>query len=262
MKALLNRLVIVLVALTLVGAAVPAAAQQASYYNPRQIERDVAPIALYPDQLLTQILMAATYPLEVGEAADWARDPRNAGRRGDDLAYALDQFDWDPSVKALVPFPRILEMLDSQPDWMDRLGEAFLAQEGDVMDAVQRLRAQAYAAGTLRGDGRLAVRYDGPSIVIGPAVPDEVYVPYYDPRVAYGDWAYPDEPPIYFPPPADYAYTYPAPVFGLAFFAPTPIVRPLWGWCDWDWGRRRVVIVRERYIVINRHREPHFAGDY
>src|SRR5262249_51472953 len=164
------------------------------------------------------ILMAATYPLEVSEAADWLRDPRNGGLRGEDLARALDPIDWDPSVKALVQFPQIIDMLNSQPDWTQRIGDEFLAQQNDVMDSVQRLRREAYDAGTLRSDERLAIREEGPVIYVEPAVPDTVYVPYYDPRVAYGEWAYPDYPPIYFAPPPGIAVTFGVPFFGFAFF--------------------------------------------
>jgi hypothetical protein len=144
---------------------------------------------------------------------------------------------------------------------MQRVGEQFLAQQDDVMDAVQDLRREAYEAGTLRSDDRLAVRDGGPGIVIEPAQPDVVYVPYYDPRVAYGVWDYPDDPPIYFPPPPDLVWDAGIIYFGLAFFAPTPIVRPLWDWCAWDWRRRAIVIHRPHYVALNLHREPRWRGD-
>ena len=119
-------------------------------YAAPQLDQLLAPIALYPDPLLAQILMAATYPLEVVEAARWVQDPNNARLRGDQLDAALQPQDWDPSVKSLVPFPQILQMMNSKLDWTQALGNAFLAQQADVMDSVQRLRAQAQAAGTLQ----------------------------------------------------------------------------------------------------------------
>src|SRR5271163_5025022 len=123
--------------------AVPPAA--APVYQPQQLDQLLAPIALYPDPLLAQIMMAATYPLEVVEAGRWVRDPNNSRLRGDALDAALQQQTWDPSVKSLVPFPQILVMMDDHLDWTQALGNAFLADQAAVMDSVQRLRAQARA---------------------------------------------------------------------------------------------------------------------
>ena len=204
MKLLAKRLIVATVAFSIVNPLIwvpPAHAQfQRDRFDRRQLDQDLAPIALYPDQLLSQILMASTYPLEVMDADRWLQDRRNGRLRGRDLEDALYQEDWDPSVKSLVPFPQIIQMMASRPDWMDRLGDAFLAQEDDVMDAVQRLRQQAYRAGSLRTTPQHIVDY-GPYISIRPARPDVVYVPVYDTRYAYGRWDYPDYPPMYFPPP-------------------------------------------------------------
>lgn len=259
MKRIITRVALAFIAIAWSYAVAPASAQD-RYYSRGQIERDMAPIALYPDQLLSQILMASTYPLEVQDADGWLRSGRNARLRGDQLANALDDEDWAPSVKALVPFPQVVRMMTSRPDWMDRIGEEFLAQEDDVMDAIQRLRAQASAAGNLRSDNRILVRNDGPTIIIEPAAPDVVYVPYYDPRYVYGTWEYADYPPVYFPPPAGISVG--INFGGIGFYAGAPIVRPLWGWDRWDWGQRRIVVDRDRYIVLNRHREPRFAGEF
>ena len=109
----------------------------------------LAPIALYPDQLLGEILMAATYPLDAVEAARWLQEPGNASLKGDQLVAALRQQNWDPSVKSLAPFPSILRTMDAKLDWTERLGEAFLADPKAVMDAVQRLRRRARSAGGL-----------------------------------------------------------------------------------------------------------------
>ena len=127
----------------------PAPAPGASALTAEQLDQLVAPIALYPDPLIAQILMAATYPLEVVEADRWLRIPANAALKGDALTAALQQQPWDPSVKSLVPFPQLLRMMDSNLHWTEQLGDAFLAQQADVMDAVQRLRQRAQAAGSL-----------------------------------------------------------------------------------------------------------------
>src|SRR5579864_2006027 len=222
-----------------------------STFSPQQLDQLLAPIALYPDQLLGQILMASTYPLEVVEAARWLQDPRNAVLRGDQLAEALDQKDWDPSVKALVPFPRILQMMSQQLEWTESLGNAFLAQQDQVMDAVQSLRREAEVAGHLRTTPQQVVQNDNGVIVIAPAIPDEVYVPYYDPNAVYGTWAYVDYPPYYFPPPPGFIEG-PGIFFGVGF----PIVTAFWGWDDFDWHRHYLRIDPDRFNRIDR-----FASD-
>jgi uncharacterized protein DUF3300 len=225
-------------------------------YVPQQLDQMLAPIALYPDPLLSQILMASTYPLEVVEAARWAQDPNNGRLRGAELDAALAQQNWDPSVKSLVPFPQVLQMMNNRLDWMQALGNAFLAQQGDVMDSVQRLRAEAQAAGTLQSTPQEVVQNDGPAIVIEPARPDVVYVPYYDPTVVYGAWEYPDYPPFYFPPPPGYVVG-PGIYFGVGF----GIVGALWGWDDWDWGHRRVHVDYDRWREID-HGHDRDAGRF
>src|ERR1700691_6134528 len=117
--------------------------QTAPLLTPELLNQMLAPIALYPDELLGDILMAATYPLDVVEAARWLQDPRNASLKGDQLIAALQQQNWDPSVKLLTPFPSILRMMDAKLEWTERVGEAFLADPKAVMDAVQRLRRRA-----------------------------------------------------------------------------------------------------------------------
>ena len=124
-------------------------AQSVVQLAPEQLDQLLAPIALYPDDLLGDILMAATYPLDVVEAARWVRDPNNALLSGDQLVAALEKQDWDLSVKSLAPFPRILRAMDDELDWTARLGEAFLADQAAAMDSVQRLRQRALAAGRL-----------------------------------------------------------------------------------------------------------------
>jgi hypothetical protein len=134
------------------GAAAPAPTQSQTQgeqtFSQAQIAQVVAPIALYPDPLLTQVLMASTYPLEVVEAARWSRD--NPTVKGQALETAMQAQSWDPSVKALTAVPQTLEMMSDKLAWMEELGDAFLAQQQDVLNAVQTLRAEAQAAGNLK----------------------------------------------------------------------------------------------------------------
>jgi len=228
-------------------------AQAPAPFSLQQLDQMLAPIALYPDPLLGQILMAATYPLEVIEAARWLQDPGNASLKGDQLAVALQSEDWDPSVKSLVPFPQVLQMMNRQSGWMQQLGDAFLAQQVEVMDSVQRLRAQASTSGTLYSTPEAVVSSDGATTTIEPADPQLIYVPSYDPTTIYGDWSYPDYPPYYFP-------LYPAYGSlvrgGISFGFVISVVIPLWGWDNFDWRHRRIGIDADRYNAINRHRRP------
>src|SRR5262249_9534850 len=155
----------------------------------------LAPIALYPDSLLSQILMAATYPAEVAEAARWSRS--HPGLDGDRAVQEVEYIDWDPSVKSLVAFPQILDMMDEKLDWTQRVGDAFLAQEADVMDTVQDLRDRAYEAGNLRSNEYVRVVSQERVIVLETVNPRVVYVPYYDPLVVYGSWWWPAHPPVH-----------------------------------------------------------------
>lgn len=193
-RRILNK-VLALVAVMLVGVAQPGISVAAPQpFQEAELDQLLAPIALYPDALLSQILMAATYPIEVVQAARWSR--ANPRLRGDDAVMAVDDRDWDPSVKSLVAFPHILERMDQKIEWMRDLGDAFLAQEEDVMDTIQRLRQRAAAAGSLYSDERQRVIYDGNLIIIEPVNPVVVYVPYYDPLVVYGRWWWNAYPPV------------------------------------------------------------------
>jgi hypothetical protein len=184
------------------GQAQPAAQQPAAKpLSEAQLEQLVAPIALYPDALLAQVLMAATYPLEIVEAERWAE--QNKGLSGAQLTQALAGQNWDPSVKALVSTPSVLEMMNAKLDWVQQLGNAVVAQQAQVMQAVQALRQKAQTAGNLKSTKQQNVATDGAgsAIVIEPAEPQTIYVPYYDPAVVYGVWAYPAYPPYIFPAP-------------------------------------------------------------
>jgi hypothetical protein len=166
-----------------------------------QLDQLVAPVALYPDPVLADIFAAATYPLEIVQADRWVGEPAHADLTGDALAAALAPLDWDPSVQALVPFPKTLAMMDDHLDWTEHLGEAVLAQRGDVMAAVQRLRQRAQAAGTLKSSSDQSVINEGSDIAIAPLAPQDVYVPTYDPWCVYGTWPDPAQAPYYFVPP-------------------------------------------------------------
>lgn len=165
-------------------ASAAAAQEQAPYFPPEQLDGLVSRIALYPDPLLAQIMAAATYPNDIQPAAQWADEHHYL--RGQELANAIqgDQLPWDPSVQALLPFPNVLDMMAQDMNWTTDLGNAFLAQRNDVMDAVQRERHRAYEYGYLRSNPQVVVA-PGPYISIAPANPDYVVVPYYDPAVVY-----------------------------------------------------------------------------
>ena len=172
----------------------------ANLLKPEQLEALVAPIALYPDALLVNVLAAATYPLEVVQADRWASE--NKSLKGDQLKAAVDKQAWDDSVKALVSTPSVLTMMSQKLDWTQKLGDALLAQQADVMDAIQRLRTKAYDNKKLMTTKEQKVTVQQTqgrqTIVIEPAIADTMYVPYYDPATVYGSWPYADYPPYYF----------------------------------------------------------------
>jgi hypothetical protein len=209
----------------------------------------LAPIALYPDSLLAQILMAATYPIEVVQADRWIRANRNL--TGDQLNNALDQQDWDPSVKALMPFQQVLSMMDEKLEWTQKLGDAFLDQQNEVMDTIQQMRAKAQAAGNLRDTEEQTVTEEDGDIDIEPAQPDVVYVPVYDPTEIYGPWWYPDFPPFFFLPPPGVVIGF----HGRMRFGRGIGVGRSWGhaWGNWDWRNHHLNVNTDRHININRN---------
>jgi len=179
----------------------PAAAPPAEQLlKPEELDALVAPIALYPDNLLSLVLMASTYPLEVVVADRWAKE--NKKLKGDELKAALDKQAWDDSVKSLVATPDVLSMMSTKIDWTQKLGDAVLAQQPDVMDAIQRLRARADANNKLTSTKQQKVtktQNQGRQVIaIEPTDPNTLYVPYYNPSVVYGGWPYPAYPPYYF----------------------------------------------------------------
>jgi Protein of unknown function (DUF3300) len=227
--------------------------KQASHLSPARLAQMLAPIALYPDDLLAFILMAATYPLDVAEAARWLQDPQNAALKGDQLFAALQQKSWDPSVKSLAPFPRILRMLDANLEWTEQLGEAYLADPAAVMDAVQRLRRRAQLAGRLVTTSQEIVRTEQEptrveeTVTIEAPSPEVAYVPICDPSFAYGPWPYPDYPP-FFP-------TFAGVTIGGCGWISGPIIAPLWGFAILNFHKRHIEIDGKRLALFAPDRE-------
>ena len=239
-------------------------------FSQEQIAQLVAPIALHPDALVAQILMASTYPLEVVQAARWVAE--NPDLDAEALESAMQDQPWDPSVKSLTAFPQVLEMMSDELIWTQQLGDAFLAQSEDVLDTIQLLRAQAGEAGNLETTAEQAVEKEtvtaegGKSktvYVIKPADPTVVYVPVYNPTVVYGTWRYPAYAPYYW-----YPRGY---VAGRLFWWGTAyaVHRALWG--NFDWRRRSVNININIYNQYNRakitnskwtHRPEHRRAPY
>jgi Protein of unknown function (DUF3300) len=244
-----------LVAVLAVAVAVPGWAQgEAPTYSKEQLDQLLAPIALYPDSLLTQVLMAATYPVQVAEAVSWSAARPND--KGDAAVTKAESQGWEPSVTSLVAFPQVLATMGQKPEWVQDLGDAFLAQPTDTMDAVQRLRLAAQAAGQLKSNEQQKVVVQNPTpqqtvIVIEPAQPQVVYVPMYNPTVVYGTWPYPSYPPYYMPPPPGY-YAGNALLTGMAFGVGLAITNSLWG--GYNWGRNDIDIDINRYNNVNVNR--------
>src|SRR5207237_5035212 len=227
----------------------PAPIQTKPVFTQQQLDQMLAPVALYPDSLLSQILMASTYPLEIVEAARWSK--ANPNLKGDDAVKAAEQNGWDPSVTSLVAFPQVLTMMDSNLPWTERLGDAFLAQQPQVMETVQNLRQRAYAAGNLRSNDQVRVDQQGQTILIEPPNPQVVYVPYYDPRVVYGPWWWPEYPPVYWGPWPGY---YVRPGFGAGFAWGVGITVGggfFFGVFDWPHRHIRVLPVNNFYYRNN-----------
>jgi len=225
-----------------------ATAQSDQLLKPEQLDALVAPIALYPDTLLAEVLMASTYPLEVIEAERWVQANKNL--TGADLKAAVDKQSWDDSVKSLTATPSVLEMMSTKLDWTQDLGNAVLAQQADVMDAIQRLRSKAQANNKLASNQQQTVSTENQGgrdiIVIQPTQPDTVYVPYYDPSVVYGLWPYPAYPPYYFGAPGYIAAGVIA--TGIAFGAGYALGRWASGGYRWgggvNWGGNNIAINR------------------
>jgi Protein of unknown function (DUF3300) len=252
-------LLLIACAVTPLGAQTPTApppdfgtAPPAVQMSQDQLDSLLAPIALYPDQLLSQVLMASTYPLDVVEAARFVQ--QNPGLKGTALDQALATKSWDPSVQSLAAFPQVLAMMNDKLDWTQQLGDAFLANEGQVMQTVQTLRGRAQAAGNLQSTPQQKVVVQEKTIIIEPAQPQVVYVPVYNPTVIYGAWWAPAYRPWYWYPPPIYGY----PPMGAAITAgfvwgtAWAISSNHWGWANPNWHGGNINInVNHNNVFIN-----------
>jgi hypothetical protein len=236
-------------------------------FNMEQIDALTAPIALYPDTLLAQVMIASTYPAEVAQAGQWAQ--QNSSLQGAALDSALQQQPWDPSVKALVQTPTVLQQMNAKMDWTQQLGDAVLAQQGDVMDSVQRLRQRAQSAGNLMTtEQQRVVTEPAPAgggaqtIVIEQANPEVLYVPSYEPQVVYGGWPYPSYPPYYWPPPVGYGYPGYAFGSGLMWGAGFAIGAAAWGNAfNWGGGDINFNANRNNFTNINTNRANNISNN-
>lgn len=234
---------------------------QSAPLGPEALQQLVAPIALYPDALVAQILAASTYPTEIVEADRWLKD--HSSVKDDKLAKEVDKQSWDPSVKALTPFPSVLANLDTNLSWTSSLGDAYFNQQQDVLDAIQVLRSRAKDAGNLQSNQQQIVTNQGPTIIIEPANPDVAYLPAYDPWLVYGA-------PIGIYP----GYLYdswvggPYVSFGLGIGIGGGFWDGFgWGWNSWgfDWRRHNVIFNHHNYVSNSRiffHRAPGSEGGF
>ena len=227
-------------------------------FTDQQLDQMLAPIALYPDALFSQVLMASTYPADVAEAAKWAK--ANLGRKGDDAVKAVADKPWDPSVQSLVAFPDVIAIMGEKPAWVQTLGDAFLAQPDRLMDRAQFLRKKAQEAGNLKTTEQQTVTVEAASptststnttiIVIEPAQPEVIYVPVYNPTIVYGTWWWP-APPMYIPPPPGWGFGH-AIISGIGFGIGIGIANSLWGGCNWHNHNVNINVNRYNNINVNR----------
>ena len=227
--------------------ATPAPAAGQKTFSQEELDQLLAPVALFPDSLLAQVLMAATYPLDVVQVERWVK--ANPKLKDKALEDALASQPWDPAVKSLAVFPQVLTMMSEKLDWTQKLGDAFLAQKEDVMATAQALRGKAVAQGTLKDSKEQKVvteKVESTTIIkIEPTNPEVVYVPTYNPTVVYGGWPYPAYPPYYYYPPG-----YVAGGALLGFTAGVIVGGALWGGCNW--GRGDVNVNVNRYNNFNK----------
>jgi Protein of unknown function (DUF3300) len=243
-----------------VAQAVPAEAA-AVVYDQEELDQLMAPVALYPDTLLMQVLVAATYPLEIVEAGRFiAANPK---LKGESLTKAAANKGWDLSVVSLLQFPSVITMMNDKLEWTQQLGDAFLAQQPEVMDTVQALRARAQQAGNLQSTTQQKVVVQEKIIVIEPAQPQVVYVPYYNPTVIYGPWWAPARPPWYWVPP---------PIYRPPSFGQVVATGIFWGvaigirneiWNDYrpSW-RDRQINVHNHVTIVNVNNRPRPGGQW
>jgi len=240
-----------------VQAAEPAEPEDIPLFTQAELDQMLAPVALYPDELLSQLLMAATYPLEVVEAARFSR--ANPELKGQDAVRAVESKPWDPSVKAMLAFPQILDRMDQDLEWTRRLGDAFLAQQEQVMDTVQALRERADEAGNLKETEHVQVVREERTIIVRNRYPDVVYVPYYDPVLIYGSWWWPDYQPVRWSPWRGYRY-YSG--YSGFFWGPSIVVGHGFFYSHYDWRDRYVRIVEVPPFYYRRPPPPRYRWEH
>jgi len=212
-------------------------------FKQEELAQMLAPMALYPDPLIAQMLMASTYPLEVVEANRFVK--ANPDLKDDALDAALKEKEWDVSVKSLCHFPQVVSSMSEKLDWTTKLGDAFLAQQAEVMDMIQELRAKAHAEGNLKTTAEQKVIVEEKIIVIEPAKPEVVYVPTYSTTVVYGSWWYPAYPP--------YVWYYPPGAGWVAFGTGIALGIGYSHWAHCGWGRGDIDIDINRTNNFNKN---------
>ncbi|MBK5276326.1 MAG: DUF3300 domain-containing protein [Desulfuromonadales bacterium] len=255
----LCRVILILITLLVMPAGIMAQdagdSDQAYRFSKEELTQMLAPIALYPDAMTAQILMASTYPLEVVEADRWRSQNREL--KGDDLDSALQNKSWDPSIKSICHFPDLLTSMSDKLDQTRKLGDAFLGQEEEVMATIQELRGKAMAQGTLKTTAEQKVIVENDAVSIEPVNPEVIYVPVYDPAYVYGPWWYPAYPPYYwYYPPGFYGgFTIgfgPGIFFGFDAFS----------WVRFDWRFHRIHTDISRTRHFNRHFDRRGDGQF
>ncbi|MBT8371319.1 MAG: DUF3300 domain-containing protein, partial [Deltaproteobacteria bacterium] len=230
--------------------------EQEDRFRKEELDQMLAPIALYPDSLISQILMASTYPLEIVQAQRWVQ--QNKTLTGDALDNSLRKKSWDPSVKSLCHFPDVLFAMSDNLDQTSKLGDAFLSQNDDVMVTIQRLRRKAEIQGNLMTTKEQQVIHEEDTIRIEPAARQVVYVPLYDPLYVYGPWWHPAYPPHY--------WHYPPSVIrtrGLITFRPHFFIGiNLFSWSWVDWHRHHIYIDVRKAKRFHRFRQRHNSRRY
>ncbi|MGY6631082.1 MAG: DUF3300 domain-containing protein [Wenzhouxiangella sp.] len=217
---------------------------EAPVFTQAELDQMLAPVALYPDSVLSHVLIASTYPLEVIQAARWSAS--NSGMSGELAVELVADKPWDPSVMALVAFPSLLARMSEDIDWTYRLGDAFLFQEGQVIDTIQQLRERAWEHGHLRSNEQVRVVRETRYIAIEPARTRVVYVPVYDPRVVYGPWWWQAHPPVF------WHHPHPRRSRVVVYWGPSYYVPPAFHFSAFHWPQRQV------FVVHHHHHYHHF----
>jgi len=230
--------------------------EQTERFRKEELDQMLAPIALYPDSLVAQILMASTYPLEVVQAERWVKENKNL--TGDALDDALKAKPWDPSIKSLCHFPDVLFAMSDKLDQTSKLGDAFLSQNDDVMATIQELRRKAEEQGNLRTTEEQKVIHEENAVRIEPVNQSVVYVPVYDPLYVYGPWWYPAYPPYYWYYPPGVIITGGFISFGPHFY----IGIDLFAWSWFDWHRHHIYIDMHRARRFHRFPDRHYPDRY